>query len=317
MAGEGGRGPLTGSLGEGRAPGHPLGERWLAVAAGGSTTARQRLERGRAGAGRLVDVLQVSPGTVGLRVPDGRGRSHDVVLTVPPLDEEGWREVVARTGARLRNTAALLSGRLPGPLLEDDLLFPVAVTSQCTCSEPRPCRHEAATHHAIATAIDREPTRLLRLRGRSVEDLLAALRSARGRPSAPVAGDAGVDLSDPLSARGDLDAVDVHPVPVPDVTSVFERLGPPPGFEDTETLERLMADAAALAWRLAAGEGSEAADDEALLAELRAQGVATAGSIASSLGLDDEVAQEALDRLYGAGAVMRMGEGATARYRAA
>jgi DNA-binding transcriptional ArsR family regulator len=106
-------------------------------------------------------------------------------------------------------------------------------------------------------------------------------------------------------------------VPVPDVTSVFERLGPPPGFEDTETLERLMADAAALAWRLAAGEGSAAADDEALLAELRAQGVATAGSIASSLGLNDETAQEALDRLYGAGAVMRMGEGTTARYRAA
>ncbi len=293
-----------------------LGDRWVRAAAGGSTTARNRLERGRAGAGRLVDVLQIAPGSVTLRVPDGRGRSHDVVVDVPPLDESEWADVVSRTATQVRNTAALLVGRLPAVLLEDDLLFPSELAAHCTCSEARPCRHEAATHHAIATSIDREPTRLLRIRGRSLDDLLDALRSARG--SRGSADDAeGVDLSDPLEARGDLEDIDVHPVPVPDVSTVFERLGPPPGFEHTEVLEQLMADAAALAWRLAAGEGSEAADDEALLTELRAQGVATAGSIASSLGLDAEVAQDALDRLYSAGTVLRMGEGETARYRAA
>lgn len=293
-----------------------LGDRWMAVAAGGSTRARQRLERGRAGAGRLVDVLQLTPGQVSLRVPDGRGRSHDVTLEVPALEDGTWAEIVRRTASEVRNTAALLNGRLPAALLEDDLLFPDSVSGQCTCSEARPCRHEAATHHAIATAIDREPTRLLRVRGRSVEDLLDALRTVRGGRHRDD-GEDGVDLSDPLTARGDLESIDVHPVPVPDVSTVFERLGPPPGFEDTEVLERLMAEAAALAWRLAAGEGSEAADDEALLSELRAQGVATAGSIANSLGLDPTVAQEALDRLYSAGTVLRMGEGETARYRAA
>lgn len=293
-----------------------LGDRWIQAASGGSTAARNRLERGRAGAGRLVDVLQIVPGSVTLRVPDGRGRSHDVVIDVPPLDDAEWDEVVSRTATQVRNTAALLVGRLPAVLLEDDRLFPGDLAAHCTCSEVRPCRHEAATHHAIATSIDREPTRLLRIRGRSLDDLLDALRSARGGRGA--ADDAGaVDLSEPLEARGDLEDIDVHPVPVPDVSTVFERLGPPPGFEDSEALEQLMADAAALAWRLAAGEGSEAADDEALLTELRAQGVATAGSIASSLGLDAEVAQDALDRLYSAGTVLRMGEGETARYRAA
>ena len=298
------------------APTRTLGDRWMAAAAGSSAAARRRLEKGRAGAGRLVDVLQLTPGQVTLRVPDGRGRSHDVTLEVPVLDDEAWDEVVARSGRELRHTAALLQGRLPTVLLEDDLLFPDEMTGHCTCSEARPCRHEAATHHAIATAIDRDPPRLLRIRARSVDDLLDALRSARGTRRAADEGD-DVDLADPLHARGDLEGIDVHPVPVPDVSTVFERLGPPPGFEDSEVLERLMSEAAALAWRLAAGEGSEAADDEALLAELRAQGVATAGSIASSLGLDAEVAQEALDRLYSAGTVLRMGEGETARYRAA
>lgn len=298
------------------APTRTLGDRWMRAAAAGSTAASQRLERGRAGAGRLVDVLQVSPGSIALRVPDGRGRSHDVTLDVPVLDDDAWDEVVARTGGQLRHTADLLLGRLPAVLLEDDLLFPASIDAHCTCSERRPCRHEAATHHAVATAIDRDPTRLLRFRGRSVDDLLDALRTVRGTRRQDD-GDHQVDLSDPLSARGDLESIDVHPVPTPDVSTIFERLGPPPGFEDAEVLERLMAGAAALAWRLAAGEGSEAADDEALLAELRAQGVATADSIASSLGLDAGVAQEALDRLYSAGTVLRMGEGETARYRAA
>ena len=293
-----------------------LGDRWMAAAAGDSKAARQRLEKGRAGAGRLIDVMQVTPGRISLRVPDGRGRSHDVELDVPVLDDDAWAEVVRRAGTEVRNTAALLLGRLPAVLVEDGLLFPSGMEGTCTCSEPRPCRHEAATHHAIATSIDRDPQRLLRIRGRSVDDLLDALRSARGTRRPQDEGDA-VELDEPLEARGDLEGIDVHPVPVPDVSTVFERLGPPPGFEDAEVLERLMSGAAALAWRLAAGEGSEAADDEALLAELRAQGVATAGSIASSLGLDAEVAQEALDRLYSAGTVLRMGEGETARYLAA
>jgi uncharacterized Zn finger protein len=293
-----------------------LGDRWMRSAAGDSARARQRLEKGRAGAGRLVDVMQVAPGTISVRVPDGRGRSHDVSVQVPVLTDEQWDEVVARTGRAVRHTAALLAGRLPSVLLEDDLLFPGPMQAHCTCSEQRPCRHEAATHHAIATAIDRDPPRLLRIRGRSVDDLLDALRSARGTRH-DHEDTTSVDLSEPLTARGDLEGIDVHPVPTPDVSTIFERLGPPPGFEDPEVIERLMSEAAALAWRLAAGEGSEAADDEALLAELRAQGVATAGSIASSLGLDAGVAQEVLDRLYSAGTVLRMGEGETARYRAA
>lgn len=292
-----------------------LGDRWLQAAAGGSAAAQHRLEKGRAGAGRLVDVLQIAPGTVTLRVPDGRGRSHDVELAIPVLDDADWDTIVRRTGQQVRHTAALLAGRLPSALVEDDLLLPEGMAAQCTCSESRPCRHEAATHHAIATAIDRDPLRLLRLRGRSVDDLLDTLRSARSTHGRHRDGEA-VDLEDPLAARGDLEGIDVHPVPEPDVRTVFERLGPPPGFEDVEVLERLMAEAAALAWRLAAGEGAEAADDEALLTELRARGVATADSIASSLGLDAEVAQEALDRLYSAGTVLRMGEGPTARYRA-
>jgi uncharacterized Zn finger protein len=291
------------------------GERWLGRVSGGDATVRRRLERGRAGVGRLVEALQIEPGAVRMRVPDGRGRSHDVTIEIPPIDDAAWDAIVTAVGREIRHTAALLEGELPEVLVEQRDLLPEAAEARCSCSETRPCRHIAAAHHAIATALDRDPRRLLRLRGRSADELLDALRAARGGASEDAP--AELDLDAPFAARGDLDAIVVHPVPEPDVTTVFEQLGPPPGFEDSAPLEDLMAAAAALAWRLAAGEGAAVADDEALLAELRAQGVATAASIAGSLGLDAAVAQAALDRLYGDGQVLRMGAGDSARYRAA
>ena len=62
-----------------------LAARWLDVASGGNRDVRNRLERGRAGAGRLTDVLQPVPGGLEVRVPDGRGRSHDVTLAIAPI----------------------------------------------------------------------------------------------------------------------------------------------------------------------------------------------------------------------------------------
>jgi hypothetical protein len=78
------------------------------------------------------------------------------------------------------------------------------------------------------------------------------------------------------------------------------------------TIER----AAAGAWRLAAGEGAAAADEELLLAELRGQRVGTAASLADALGRDADEIRAELDRLFEEGTVMRTGSGDRARYRA-
>jgi hypothetical protein len=227
--------------------------------------------------------------------------------------------VVDEVGARARNLGELLDGRLPPGLLDRAArVWPGEVQATCTCSEQRPCRHEAAAHHAMATALVRDPVRLLRFRGRSVEELLAAVRASHGPAVDESAAEAdAASAADPYVAQGDLEAVVVHPAPVADAAAMFARLGPPPGIEQTDRLEDLVEDAAALAWRLAAGQGAEVADDEALLTELRAQGVATGEAIAASLGLDEETATAALDRLYAAGQVLRMGQGEAARYRAA
>lgn len=291
---------------------HGLAGRWLDAAAGGSIAAARRLERGRAGAGRLVPNLRVDPGLITVTVPEGRGRSHRVVLTMDVVDQSSWVRLVDELGTKLRYTADLLEGHLPEVAV--DVLLPAVIDETCPCTESKPCRHMAAAHQAVAVALSRDPFLLVQVHGHRREDLLNAVRASR---STSDSSERTVDLSRPLAARGDLDAVEVHPVPSPDVELLFHQLGPPPGIDPPDQIAALMQDAAALAWRLAAGEGAETAADEALLAELRAQSIATAEALADSLGLDPTLVQQDLDRLYEEGQVLRMGSGTSARYRAA
>lgn len=293
--------------------GQDLARAYLAVVAGKDAGRQRWLDRGRRGAGHHVDALRIEPGRARLRVPSARGRSPEVVVSTDVLEGEDWEQVIDVAGANLRSTAELLAGRLPADLARPELLVPAQVDARCS-GDAGQCRHEAIAHHVIAVAIERDPFRLLQWRGHRRQDLLAALRRVRGATGS--AGDADVDLSQPFRAGGPLDLL-VHPRPPDEVTGLLDRLGPPPGIEEPFDLEDAVAAAADMAWRLAAGEGTDVADDEVLLSELRAQRVTSAERLADALGLDLGVVTDHLDRLYADGAVLRMGSGDGARYRAA
>ncbi len=293
--------------------GSDLARNYLAVVAGKDPSRQRWLDRGRRGAGHHVDALRIEPGRARLRVPSSRGRSPEVVVTADVLAGADWERVIEVAGANLRSTADLLAGRLPSDLASAEMLVPSEVRARCS-GDASPCNHEAIAHHVIAVAIERDPFRLLQWRGHRRQDLLAALRRVRGATGSAV--EERLDLAEPFSARGSLDLA-VHPRPPTDVTGVLDRLGPPPGIEDPAPLESAIAAAADMAWRLAAGEGSDVANDEVLLAELRAQRVTSADRVADALGLDTTAVAEHLDRLYHDGAVLRMGSGDGARYRAA
>lgn len=292
--------------------GSDLARDYLALVAGKDPSRKRWLDRGRRGAGHHVDALRIEPGRARLRVPSSRGRSPEVVVTAEVLAGADWDKVIEVAGANLRSTADLLAGRLPSDLADADLL-PSSVHAKCS-GDASPCSHEAIAHHVIAVAIERDPFRLLQWRGHRRQDLLAALRRVRGATGSAV--QERLDLSTPFAARGALDLA-VHPRPPTDVTGVLDRLGPPPGIEDPEPLEAAIGAAADMAWRLAAGEGSDVANDEVLLSELRAQRVTSAERLADALGLDVAAVVDHLDRLYHDGAVLRMGSGDGARYRAA
>jgi uncharacterized Zn finger protein len=300
--------------------------RWLEVLEDSGAALARDVQRGQGLARRgAVERLELAPGRVAARVLDDQPRPHEVELRWPVPSDAVWDGAVTALSGELRFTAALLDGELPEeaeqvlgeagltlvPELDD-------VTLVCGCAtSDRLCRHAAATWTAAASVLDRDVFALLRLRGRGRDELLAAVRSERGVGPEPSEG-AGLDLARGLfAARDDLDAIELHPAPVADPAALFRQLGEPPGVDDERPFELLIERAAATAWRLAAGDGSEAADEELLLAELRAQRVGTAGSLAEALGREAAEVREELDRLFSAGTVMRTGSGQDARYRAA
>lgn len=299
--------------------------RWLeAIEDSGPALARQ-VQRGQALARRAgVERVSIERGRISGVVLDEQPRPLRVELRWPEADDAAWDRAISLLADELRFTAALLEGDLPAEAQE--VLAGVGVPlvpelgdveCRCPCRERvRPCRHAIALWTASATLFDRDVFALLRLRGRDETQLLSALRAQRGdEPAGPVG--SGLDLAHGLyAARADLDAIELHPAPVDDPSALFRQLGEPPGVEDTRGLERLIDRAAATAWRLAAGEGADAADEELLLSELRAQRVATPGSLADALGRDPDEVREELDRLFAEGTVMRTGAGERAKYRA-
>ena len=149
-----------------------------------------RLSRGRAYARnrRVVDV-EVSPGIVRARVQDVRPTPFRIEMTVEPFPDAVWDRVVGALARQAIYTAKLLAGELPAEVVHlcdtaEAPLFPSHpddIVMRCSCPEwAVPCKHVAAVHYAFAAELDRDPFLLFRLRGRTREELIAALRARRG-----------------------------------------------------------------------------------------------------------------------------------------
>jgi hypothetical protein len=270
-----------------------------------------------------VEQLGIAPGRITGTVVEDRLDPRAVTIDWPLPGDDAWARAIAVLADQLRFTAALLEGDLPPDA--DGVLAAAGVPLLPTVDDLAPrcdgeeceswCRHALAVHEAVATRIEREPALLLRLRGRRADELLRTLRT---EPSGGDVASALLRAPGPFdTANGDLDAIALHPMPVDDPASLVRHLGEPPGVADDGPIVAIIERAAAGAWRLAAGDGAAAADEELLLAELRAQRVATAAALADALGRTEPDVRTQLDELYEQGTVLRTGTGDRARYRAA
>ncbi len=249
------------------------GKRWIGALEALGAVYANRLPRGRTYArqGRVTN-LTVRPGRVTAAVQGSRARPYRVTLTLPIFDDATWDLVLESLAGELRHTAALLDGRIPDDV--DDVLqacgvslFPRAreLSTSCSCPDAaNPCKHVAAVHYTLAQTFDDDPFLLPRLRGRDRDQLLAGLRAHRAGTGEP-AGDTQPDSAptavadlvarELFTARGPLDEIDIRPRPGGDPTATLRRLGPPPAAADIEAeLHDLATDAAALAWRVLAGD---------------------------------------------------------------
>ena len=213
-----------------------------------------RLARGRTYArhGRVLDI-EISPGQVRARVRGSRPQPYRVTMAVEQFPDEVWDRIVGALSRRALFAAKLLAGELPSEVVDlcasaEAPLFPEdesELATSCSCPDwVNPCKHVAAVHYALAAEFDRDPFLLFRLRGRTRDELTAALRARRGsagtRPvpasvAAPVDADAEPP-SEPLEPLIDrfwqvgpelaLLDIDIRP---PDVSgAILKRLGHPP-----------------------------------------------------------------------------------------
>jgi uncharacterized Zn finger protein len=145
-----------------------------------------------------VQRVQIRPGAVSARVVGNYWDHYDVRLELPPFPGPVGAHLLDALAGEASYLARLLARELP-PELEDlcaqagGKLFPTElaeVRARCPCPDPSaPCKHVLATHYAFAMAIDRDPSLLLQLHGRSREELTAALRDRWASEAAGIAGE--------------------------------------------------------------------------------------------------------------------------------
>jgi uncharacterized Zn finger protein len=267
----------------------PFGSTWWAKAWVDALEGRARLDPNRLPRGRTyartgaAGQLTLQPGEVSAPVQGSRAKPYQVTVRVRTFDDHEWTRVLDAFAAEIGHTAALLDGELPPAVAADatgvglDLLpGPGEIQPRCSCPDwADPCKHAAAVCYLVADELDRDPFGILLLRGRSREEVLAALRARRsstattqlgdGRGASYSSGDGGAmaraaDPGVPARAAWRRDPADTPPAPLPPMPP--EHPGRPPILPadvpagsgiDAGALRALAVDAAGRAHELAQG----------------------------------------------------------------
>lgn len=306
----------------------PIAHRWHTLLEAAPFDRPADANEGRAALrrGRVTDV-DVASGCVEATVRDSSGASLRTRILWAPEETATWADAARALSRQLRYIADLIDGRVSDAVVTAIeqagialVASPEDVVVDCPC--PRRsmwCEHAAAVIAAFAARLERRPELALVLRGCSVESLAHQAGAGETGVSA-VPSDDGDEGERPIDdARGDLDAIVVRPVQRHHPGLLLAELAGPPPTVDVGALVEVVEDAARFAWRLAAGEGTDVADDELLLAALRAQGAATVDSLSSALGSSPDDVRHRLEVLHARGEVLRAGsaDDAGVRYRAA
>ncbi len=148
-----------------------------------------RLSRGRSYArkGQVLDIDEVKSG-IAARVQGSRPTPYKISIQLAALSDAQWDKVIDALAEQAIFTAQLLAGEMPQEIEQTFQaagvsLFPSTqkdLKTDCSCPDPaNPCKHIAATYYILGERFDEDPFLLFRLRGRSQEQVLQALRQRR------------------------------------------------------------------------------------------------------------------------------------------
>lgn len=148
-----------------------------------------RLSRGRSYArkGQVLSIEETRDG-IAARVQGSRSTPYKIKIQIAPLSDSQWDKVIDALAEQAIFSAQLLAGEMP---YEIEAAFDAAKVSlfpsrhddlktDCSCPDySNPCKHIAATHYILGERFDEDPFLIFRLRGRTQEQVMAALRQRR------------------------------------------------------------------------------------------------------------------------------------------
>ena len=148
-----------------------------------------RLSRGRsyARSGQVLNI-DIQPGRVDSRVQGSRPSPYKIRIKIEPLSDREWAKVTEAMAAQAISAAKLLAGEMPQNIEEaftqaNVSLFPAKsgdLDTDCSCPDyANPCKHIAAVYYLLGEQFDEDPFLIFNLRGRTKEQIMAALREAR------------------------------------------------------------------------------------------------------------------------------------------
>lgn len=217
-------------------------QRWLKVLERFGWSARLNRGRSYARQGNVID-MQIQPGLVRAKVQGSRKQPYRVEIGLKPLSKQEWDKVFAQLRKKAIYAARLLSGEMPRDIEEifaaaEVPLFPKSpedLVMNCTCPDwASPCKHVAAVYYTLGAEFDRDPFLLFQLRGKSREQVMAALRGQRPErlptARAPKVSSEPLEehLSDFWQAGEELEDIAIRVTPPPVPQAILKRLGPIP-----------------------------------------------------------------------------------------
>ncbi len=254
--------PVEGGI-KARSKSGKFGETWWAarwIAALERLVDAARLGRGRSYArqGQVLNI-DIEPGRVQARVQGSRATPYKIDIQVKPLTDAEWNRVSDTMAEQAIFAAKLLAGEMPQDIEEAFAaaklsLFPGDsrdLVTSCSCPDwANPCKHIAAVYYLLGEEFDRDPFLIFRLRGRSRDEIMAALRARRAAaaPALPEAQEAvalapteaipGKPLEEDLehfwSLGESLDDFHVKVAPPAIEAALIKSMGPPPFWSGSQ-----------------------------------------------------------------------------------
>ncbi|WP_267383277.1 SWIM zinc finger family protein [Cyanobacterium sp. uoEpiScrs1] len=162
-------------------------ERWLELL--DSYRFKKRLERARiyAREGNILSI-KFQNTKVFAKVQGSDINPYQVSLSLVPFTDKDWDYIVESLSEKAIFSAQLLAGKMPEDIEEVFIknglsIFPFAlsdINSSCSCPDKaNPCKHIGAVYYQLAEYLSEDPFTIFKLRGRTQEQILDALRQLR------------------------------------------------------------------------------------------------------------------------------------------